>query len=57
MPELEIELLDAQRGKSCPCCLDEDRHSQGSLHFRKKVGLLSRLLSNFWEMLYMLGTI
>ena len=31
MPELEIELLDAQRGKSCPWCLDEDRYSQGSI--------------------------
>jgi len=31
MPELEIELLDAQRGKSCPCCLDEDRYSQGRI--------------------------
>ena len=31
MPELEIELLDAQHGKSCPCCLDEDRYSQGRI--------------------------
>ena len=31
MPELEIELLDAQRGKPCLCCLDEDRYSQGRI--------------------------
>ena len=31
MPELKIELPDAQRGKSCLSCLDEDRYSQGRI--------------------------
>ena len=40
MPELEIEFLDARRGKSCPCCLDEDRYSQGRLFaFQEESGI------------------
>ncbi|OCL03226.1 hypothetical protein AOQ84DRAFT_156823 [Glonium stellatum] len=31
LPELDIELLDIRDGKSCPCCLDGDRPSEGRI--------------------------